>query len=147
MVRSSTHGEEKSHRRVDVQNAMNTHAYIYKCMCTCICFHTKFTEIGTIRRSPYDPTREIILKTAKCMHSAPCDLLLHTASCLHPRGRLCHKGMHACVCVCVCVCTRGRVYTNTCTSLSLFFSRSLSLHFLCMQMYTYADIIIHRYIQ
>ena len=56
--RAHMRGEEKSPRRVDVQNAMNTHAYI--CMCTCICFHTKFTEIGTIRRSRYDPTRELI---------------------------------------------------------------------------------------
>ena len=56
--RAHMRGEEKSPRRVDVQNAINTHAYI--CMCTCICFHTKFTEIGTIRRSRYDPTRELI---------------------------------------------------------------------------------------
>ena len=141
MVRSSTHGEEKSHRRVDVQNAMNTHAYIYKCMCTCICFHTKFTEIGTIRRSPYDPTREIILKTAKCMHSAPCDLLLHTASCLHPRGRLCHKGMHVCVCVCVCVCVHARtcVYKYMYIPFPLFFLFPLSTFFM------YEDVYIYRY--
>jgi hypothetical protein len=106
MVRSSTHGEEKSHRGVDVKNKMNTYAYIYICMCTCIWFHTKFTEIGTIRRSLYDPTREITVETAKCIHSTPCDLLLHTASCLHPRSCLCHKGMDVCLRACVhsCVC-------------------------------------------
>eukprot|EP00802_Teleaulax_amphioxeia_P031410 Tamp_34632.p1 GENE.Tamp_34632~~Tamp_34632.p1 ORF type:complete len:130 (+),score=0.70 Tamp_34632:141-530(+) len=112
MVRSSTHGDEKSHRRVDVKNTMNTYAYIYICMCTCIWFHTKFAEIGTIRRSLYDPTREITVETAKCIHSAPCDLLLHTASCLHLRSRLCHKGMDVCVC----------------PSLSLFLPLSLCTH-------------------
>ena len=53
--RAHMRGEEKSPRRVDVQNAINTHAYI--CMCTCIHMHVHlYLFPHEIHRNRYHPT-------------------------------------------------------------------------------------------